>query len=166
MVFTEIMQKPLVTLPRKCLCFEYPYCTFNHSKKCIWNVVENLPMPSGGVGLRRGFLLPRVPSPLNGCKSLTIDKGETPNTNGLIQSQEWPVGFSPSGEIVLWDQGEEGDSPRPLGVVPPDLLWSGSRMVLRMKIRPWLCWMPLKKIFIGVVWGSDIRSKEGENCRI
>jgi hypothetical protein len=84
-------------------------------------VVKNLLMPSGGVGLRRGFFLPRVPSPLNGCKSLTIDKGETPNTYGLIQSQEWPVGFSPFGEIVLWDQGEEGDSPHPLGVFPPDL---------------------------------------------
>jgi hypothetical protein len=41
-------------------------------------VAQNLPMPSGGVGLRRGFLLPRVPSPLSGCKSMTIDKGETP----------------------------------------------------------------------------------------
>lgn len=86
------------------------------------SVVQNLPMPSGGVGLRRGFLLLRVPSPLSDCKSMTIDKGETPNSNGLIQSQEWPVGFSPSGEIVLWDQGEKGDSPHPLGVIPPDLL--------------------------------------------
>jgi len=86
------------------------------------SVVQNLPMPSGGVGLRRGFLLPRVPSPLSDCKSKTGDKGENPNSNGLIQSQEWPVGFSPSGEIVLWDQGEKGDSPHPLGVIPPDLL--------------------------------------------
>jgi hypothetical protein len=86
------------------------------------SVVQKLPMPSGGVGLRRGFLLPRVPSPLSDCKSMTVDKGETPNSNGLIQSQGWPVGFSPSGEIVLWDQGEKGDSPHPLGVIPPDLL--------------------------------------------
>jgi hypothetical protein len=27
--------------------------------------------------------------------------------NGLIQSQKWLVGFGPSGEIVLWDQGDE-----------------------------------------------------------
>jgi len=86
------------------------------------SVVQNLPLPSGGVGLRRGFLLPRVPSPLSDCKSKTGDKGETPISNGLIQSQEWPVGFSPSGEIVLWEQGEKGDSPNPLGVIPPDLL--------------------------------------------
>jgi hypothetical protein len=86
------------------------------------SVVQKLPMPSGGMGLRRGFLLPRVPSPLSDCKSMTVDKGETPNSNGLIQSQGWPVGFSPSGEIVLWDQGEKGDSPHPLGVIPPDLL--------------------------------------------
>jgi hypothetical protein len=35
----------------------------------------------------------------------------------LIQSQKWLVGFGPSGEIVVWDQGDEvwvgedGDSP-------------------------------------------------------
>jgi len=92
------------------------------SQALVGSVVHNLPMPCGGVGLRRGFLLQRVPSPLSDCNSKTVDKGETPNSNGLIQSQEWPVGFSPSGEIVLWDQGEKGDSPNPLGVIPPDLL--------------------------------------------
>jgi hypothetical protein len=96
-------------------------CLGTSSQAMDGSVVQNLPMPSGGVGLRHGFLLPRVPSPLSGCKLMTIDKGETPNSNGLIQSQEWPVGFSPSGEIVLWDQGEEGDFPHPLGVIPPDL---------------------------------------------
>jgi len=25
----------------------------------------------------------------------------------LIQSRKWPVGFSPFGEIVVWDQGDE-----------------------------------------------------------
>jgi len=45
----------------------------------------------------------------------------------LIQSQEWPVGFCPSGEIVVWDQGvedrvgEEGDSPYPLSVCLLDM---------------------------------------------
>jgi hypothetical protein len=35
--------------------------------------------------------------------------------------------FCPSGEIVVWDQGDEvwvgenGDSPYPLGVCPPDM---------------------------------------------
>jgi hypothetical protein len=39
----------------------------------------------------------------------------------------WPVGFGPSVEIVVWDQGnevwvgEDGDSPYPLGVCPPDM---------------------------------------------
>jgi hypothetical protein len=35
-----------------------------------------------------------LPSPLTGC-------------NGLSQSQEWLVGFDPSGEIVVWEQDDE-----------------------------------------------------------
>jgi len=27
--------------------------------------------------------------------------------NGLIESQKWPVGFGPSGEVVVRDQGVE-----------------------------------------------------------
>jgi hypothetical protein len=47
--------------------------------------------------------------------------------NSLIQSQKWQVGFGPSGEIVLWDQGDEvwdgedGESLYPLGVFPPGM---------------------------------------------
>jgi hypothetical protein len=97
-------------------------------------VVQSSPKPGGGVGkpppssfLRRGFLLPSVPPPLSGCASLTTDKGVIFKSNGLIQSQEWPVGFCPSGEIVVWDQGvedrvgEEGDSPYPLSVCLLDM---------------------------------------------
>jgi hypothetical protein len=45
----------------------------------------------------------------------------------LTQSQKWPIGFGSSGEVVAWEQGEEvwdgedGDSPYPLGVLPPEL---------------------------------------------
>jgi hypothetical protein len=44
--------------------------------------------------------------------------------NGSLQSQKWLVGFGLSGEIVVWDQGnevwdgEDGDSPVALGVFP------------------------------------------------
>jgi hypothetical protein len=44
----------------------------------------------------------------------------------LVESQRWSVGFSPFGEVVMWDQGDEvwdgedGVSPFPLGVYPPD----------------------------------------------
>jgi hypothetical protein len=47
--------------------------------------------------------------------------------NGLLQSQKWLVIFSPSGEIVVWDQGdgvwdgEDGDSLVPRGVFPPGM---------------------------------------------
>jgi hypothetical protein len=71
-------------------------------------VVQSSQKPSGGVGkpssssfLRCGFLLPSVPSPLSGCASSTADKGVTIKSDGLIQSQEWPVGFGPSREIVV-----------------------------------------------------------------
>jgi hypothetical protein len=57
--------------------------------------------------------------PLGGCTSgtLVVAKGEDFKLNGLTQSQKWPVGFSPSRENVVWDQGGEiwdgvnGDSP-------------------------------------------------------
>jgi len=97
-------------------------------------VVLSSPKPGGGVGksppssfLRRGFLLPSVPSPLSGCASSIADKGVIFRSDGLIQSQQWPVGFGLSGEIVVWDLGakgwvgEEWDSPYPLGVFPPDM---------------------------------------------
>jgi hypothetical protein len=77
--------------------------------------------------LRRGFLLPSVFSPLSGYTSPIAEKEVNFTTNGLIQSQKWPVGFGPSGEIVVWDQGdevwlgEEGDSPYSLGVCPPSM---------------------------------------------
>jgi hypothetical protein len=64
---------------------------------------------------------------LSGCASSTVDKGVICKSDGLIQSQEWPVGFGPSEEIVVWDQGVEGwvgkevDSPYPLDVFPPDM---------------------------------------------
>ena len=52
-------------------------------------------------------------------------KGEDPSLIGLSQSQNWPVGFGPSREIIvreeggkLWD-GVDGVSPIPLNVYPP-----------------------------------------------
>jgi hypothetical protein len=59
--------------------------------------------------------------------SPTAIKEEDFRVNGLTQSQKWPVGFGPSGEVVPWKQGDEvwdgedGDSPYPLGVLPPEL---------------------------------------------
>jgi hypothetical protein len=44
---------------------------------------------------------------------------------GLVQSQKWPVGFGPSSELVVRDQGgdfwdgEDGDFPYPLRVFSP-----------------------------------------------
>jgi len=54
-------------------------------------------------------------------------KREVFKVNGLTQSQEWPVDFGLSGEVVAWAQGDEewdgenGDSLYSLGVLPPDL---------------------------------------------
>ena len=63
-------------------------------------------------------------TPLPSTLVFTV-KGEDPSLNGLSQSQNWPVGFSLSGEIIvreeggkLWD-GVDGDSPIPLNVYPP-----------------------------------------------
>jgi len=59
--------------------------------------------------------------------SPTAIKGEDFKVNGLTQSQKWPVGFGPFGEVVAWEQddevwdGEDGDSSNPLGVLPPEL---------------------------------------------
>jgi hypothetical protein len=67
--------------------------------------------------LRRGFLLPSVPSPLSGYAFPITEMGVNFKSDGLIQSQKWPIGFGQSREIVVWDQGdevwvgEEGDSP-------------------------------------------------------
>jgi len=93
----------------------------------------SLPSPVRGF-LRRGFL---NLSPVVTHKVLVVSastpgsptaiKGEVFKVNGLTQSQKWPVGFGPSGEVVAWEQGDEvwdgedGDSPYPLGVLPPDL---------------------------------------------
>jgi len=56
--------------------------------------------------------------------SPTAIKGEDLRVNGLTKSQKWPVGFGPSEEVVAWElgdevwDGEDGDSPYPLGVLP------------------------------------------------
>jgi hypothetical protein len=79
------------------------------------SVVHSSSKPSGGVVgkspssifLWRGFLLPSVPSPLGGCTSAIAKKVVNFRSDGLIQSRKWPVGFSPFGEIVVWDQGDE-----------------------------------------------------------
>jgi len=64
---------------------------------------------------------------LGGCASPIAEKGVNFRSDGFIQSHKWAVGFGPSREIVVWDQGdkvwvgEDGDSPYPLGVYPPDI---------------------------------------------
>jgi len=67
-----------------------------------------------------------IPSPLGGWVTPIVRKGDDSRVTGLSQSQKWPIGFGPSGEVVLWEQGDEvwdgedGDSPYPLGALPPD----------------------------------------------
>jgi hypothetical protein len=73
--------------------------------------------------LRRGFLNPnpavkastphssllesivssRLPSSLSGFTTPIFEKGNEFRVNGLSQSQEWPVGFDLSGEVVVWE---------------------------------------------------------------
>jgi hypothetical protein len=75
----------------------------------------------------------RVPPLLGRCVSPKVDKGEDLRVNSLIGSKKWPVGFGPSGKVIVRDQGvevwdgEDGASPSPLGVYPPDkyLDWAG-----------------------------------------
>ena len=51
-------------------------------------------------------------------------KGEEFSLNGLTHSKNWPVGFGPSGDLIIRDQGGEhwdcvdGISPIPLNVSP------------------------------------------------
>jgi len=74
-----------------------------------------------------------TPSHLGRCISPLAEKGEDLRVNGLIEFQKWSVGFGPSGEVVVWDQGNEvwdgknGVSPFPLGVYLLDmhLDWAG-----------------------------------------
>jgi len=68
-----------------------------------------------------------IPSPLGGCVTPIVGKVDDSRVNGLSQSQKWPVSFGPFGEVIVWEQGDEiwdgedGDSPYPLGVLPPNL---------------------------------------------
>jgi hypothetical protein len=48
-----------------------------------------------------------VPSHLGRCDYPTAEKDEDLRVNGLIQSQNWPVGFDPYGEVVVWNQDDE-----------------------------------------------------------
>jgi hypothetical protein len=67
------------------------------------------------------------PSLLGGSSSgiPNVGKGDDLRLTGLIQSQKWPIGFGPSSELVVWDQGDDfwdevdGEFPYPLGVFPP-----------------------------------------------
>jgi hypothetical protein len=44
-----------------------------------------------------------LPSLLSGCVTPMFEKGNEFRVNGLSQSQEWSVGFDPSGEVVVWE---------------------------------------------------------------
>jgi hypothetical protein len=60
---------------------------------------------------------------LSGCVTPIFEKGNEFRVNGLSQSQKWSIGFDPSGELVVWEEGDEiwdgeaGDSPYLLGVL-------------------------------------------------
>jgi len=45
----------------------------------------------------------RLPSSLSGFTTPIFEKGNEFRVNGLSQSQEWPVGFDLSGEVVVWE---------------------------------------------------------------
>jgi len=92
-----------------------------------------------------------LPSSLSGCVTPIFEKGNEFRVNGLFQSQEWPVGFDLSGEVVVWEQGDEiwdgeaGDSPYPLGVLP-------SSMALNWEVDSTegaLGWPPMKVMCCG-----------------
>jgi hypothetical protein len=74
--------------------------------------------------LWRGVLIPSAPSLLSGCASPIAENEVNFRTDGLIQSQKWPVSFGLSGKLLcgieVWVEEEE-DSPYPLGVCPPDM---------------------------------------------
>jgi hypothetical protein len=59
----------------------------------------------------KGIGVVGIPSPLGGCVTPTIWKSDDFRVNGLSQSQKWPVGLD----------GEDGDSPYPLNVLPPNM---------------------------------------------
>jgi hypothetical protein len=64
---------------------------------------------------------------MGGCVTPIVGKVDDSRVNGLSQSQKWPVSFGPFGEVIVWEQGDEiwdgedGDSPYPLGVLPPNM---------------------------------------------
>jgi len=68
-----------------------------------------------------------IPTLLGGCNTPNDEKGEESKINGMIQSQKWPVGVGPDGEIVVCDHGDEiwngedGESPFPLGILHLDM---------------------------------------------
>lgn len=81
---------------------------------------------------------------LYSSRTPVVGKDEAKLT-GLIQSQQWPIGFGPSREIVAWDQGDEvwdgedGDYPYPLGVFPLPCPWIECWILIWMRII--LIWM-------------------------
>ena len=91
-----------------------------------------LPVASSSIMVVKDDWVKGAPPPLCGCTSdtITAEKGDFRST-GLVQSQKWPVGFGPSGEIVLWDQGgeiwdeEDGVSPFPLDACFQTHHWIG-----------------------------------------
>lgn len=66
-------------------------------------------------------------------------KGEDFRVSDLTQSQKWPVGFGLSGEMVVWEDGDE--------------LWDGedgdSPWVFYLLIWPWIgSWIVMMRIWI------------------
>jgi hypothetical protein len=45
----------------------------------------------------------RTPSPSGNCVTPIADKSADFRVNGLIGSQQWPVSFGLSREVVVWD---------------------------------------------------------------
>jgi len=48
-----------------------------------------------------------LPSPLGGCVTPYVRKCDDSRVNGLSQSQKWPIGFGPSREMIVWEQGDK-----------------------------------------------------------
>jgi hypothetical protein len=107
-----------------------------------------------------------TPSLLGCCVSPSADKGEDLRVNCLVESQKWPVGFGPSGEVVVCDQGEEGYdgedgvSPFPLGVYPPD---EEDEVLLLAILDGWMLALA-KRSFFGNLWLCVKRLKVGGRC--
>jgi hypothetical protein len=114
-----------------------------------------------------------VPSHLGRCVSPPAEKGEDLRVNGLLSSLR-------SGRLVLillrrllcgiramrYGMGRMVFSLSLWVFVRPIYIWIVQKIVMRMRFRFWLSWMPalVKRSFIGNQWLPAKRLKVGERC--